>query len=357
MKKVVGLVVAVMAVTGLLAATTANATEGEPHKAFVCKYVGTPSVDETLQTGQNPIDVDFASLEAIPAVGVFFSDAQGRSVVIAIDVGQEEPGVESCPSPEGPPPTPLSAGATFTEATCDTPPAVHLAKTNIEGLGLRPFYDVAGPDFVDGHPVAGGTYTFTALAVVGFILTGDTVFTHTFAAAPTGCGTPPPPPPPPPPGTPTGTATVICDLGARLYRVSGTIDGQAADVVTPATFPGATKGVVEVVVRRGDTSFRTTVTLNGDCGPPATVTPPPVSVTVPVTPPATAKPPAAKPPAVKPKPKPKPKPAKPAKAKPAKPVVHKCVPTKNGTPRVWVKSGPNKGCHAQKPPGPQKLTG
>jgi hypothetical protein len=105
MKKVVGLVLAVAVLAGLVSAS-AFATGGEPHKAFVCKYVGTPGVDERLQTGQNPIDVDFASLEGIPVVGQFFSDAQGRSVVIAIDVGQEEPGVESCPPPEGPPPTP-----------------------------------------------------------------------------------------------------------------------------------------------------------------------------------------------------------------------------------------------------------
>lgn len=350
MKKILAVAAATTIIAGVSAAMPALATEGTPHKAFVCKYVGTPGVDETLQTGQNPISVDFASLDDIPAIGVFFTDAQGRSVVIAINTGQPEPGVESCPPPVGPPPIALATGVTFTEATCTSAPSFTLLKTLIDGLGPRPFYNVEGPDLIDGHPVAGGTYTFTPISIVGYVLTGGTVFTHTFAAAPTECGTPPPPPP----TQVTGTATVICDLGAQLYRLSGTIDGNAADIVTPATFPGSTKGVVEVIVRRGDTSFRTTVTLNGDCGPPTTVTPPPVSVTVPVTPPA-ATPPAAKPPAAKPPVKPKPtKPKKPKAAKPHKPTIHKCVPTKNGTKRVWVKGS---GCHTVKPPQPEKLTG
>ena len=84
------IVVAAVAALTLVLAGVAQATDSEPHKAFVCKYVGTPGVDETLQTGMNPISVDFASLDAIPAIGVFFADAQGRSVVIAIDVGQPE---------------------------------------------------------------------------------------------------------------------------------------------------------------------------------------------------------------------------------------------------------------------------
>src|SRR4029077_6223697 len=108
---------AAIVVLAALAAMPALATEGTPHKAFVCKYVGTPGVDERLQTGQNPISVDFASLDDIPAIGVFFTDAQGRSVVIAIDEGQPEPGVESCPSPEGPPPHVFAASATCNPAT------------------------------------------------------------------------------------------------------------------------------------------------------------------------------------------------------------------------------------------------
>lgn len=78
---------------------TATATNTHPeHKVFVCKYVGTPHVDERLQTGQNPIEVDGHALtgkDEDPQVGDLFSDAHGFSVVI--QVGGEDPGIESCP--------------------------------------------------------------------------------------------------------------------------------------------------------------------------------------------------------------------------------------------------------------------
>jgi len=72
-------------------------------KVFVCKYVGTPGVNERLQTGDNPINV---SVNAIPdgaAVGAYFADKQGRSFVLAFDTGQPEPDVSACPQPEVPP--------------------------------------------------------------------------------------------------------------------------------------------------------------------------------------------------------------------------------------------------------------
>ena len=75
---------------------------GPDGKVFVCKYVGTPGVDERLQTGQNPISV---SVNAIPLgdvqIGSEFADAQGRSVVIAFDIGQPEPSPDACPPPHG----------------------------------------------------------------------------------------------------------------------------------------------------------------------------------------------------------------------------------------------------------------
>lgn len=159
------------------------------------------------------------------------------------------------------------------------------------------------------------------------------------------------------PGTPsqvTGTATARCDLGNQTYRLTGTIDGQQADVVTPETFPGTTKGTVNVTVKRGDTSFRTTVTLNGDCAPPTTITPPSVTTIVPITVTAVVKPVAKPKPTVKPKPKPTRKPvAHKAKPKPKKPTVHTCKMLKDGTPRVWVKGH---GC-VPVPGEPKDLTG
>ncbi len=88
--------------------------DGQSEKVFVCKYVGTPNVDERLQTGNNPIEV---SVNAIPIysgqpasdlIGQEFADAQGRSIVIAVSPvrggGQgDEPTIEDCPAPAGPP--------------------------------------------------------------------------------------------------------------------------------------------------------------------------------------------------------------------------------------------------------------
>ena len=73
-------------------------------KVFVCKYVGKPGVDERLQTGNNPISVSVNAIKVDPVVvGAYFADAQGRSFVLADDVGQPEPKVSACPQPDVPP--------------------------------------------------------------------------------------------------------------------------------------------------------------------------------------------------------------------------------------------------------------
>ena len=101
--------------------------EGNPPpnpKFFVCKYVTTPGEGERLQTGQNPISVSENAFPAgvIPAVGVEFNDAQGRSLIIAEDVGQPEPPTrDDCPPPNPPPTTTTTTEAT-TSTTTTTPP-------------------------------------------------------------------------------------------------------------------------------------------------------------------------------------------------------------------------------------------
>lgn len=89
-------------------------------KYFVCKYVGTPNVNETLQTGQNPLSVSGNALTPPIVIGGYFNDAQGRSYVVAEDTGQPEP---SCPVPQNPtpPPTPPIAPPLVSPST---PPAV-----------------------------------------------------------------------------------------------------------------------------------------------------------------------------------------------------------------------------------------
>ena len=78
--------------SGLLQAAPAYATTDgipdEPKKVFVCKYVGTPDVNERLKAGKNPISVSISSIENFAGIGSFFADAQGRSYVIEFDTGQ-----------------------------------------------------------------------------------------------------------------------------------------------------------------------------------------------------------------------------------------------------------------------------
>jgi len=105
-------------VMGLLMAAcgSALATGEASDKVFVCKYVSTPGEGERLQTGDNPISV---SVNAIPLgdvrVGSEFADAQGRSVVIAFDIGQPEPPATDCPPPNDDPPPTTSTSTTEPE--------------------------------------------------------------------------------------------------------------------------------------------------------------------------------------------------------------------------------------------------
>ena len=96
-----------------LAVPAFSADPGDPQKVFVCKYVGTPDLDERLQTGNNPIEVSvnaipgYTGQEASALIGTAFADAQGRSIVIAVSAGPgggqgDEPTIEDCPAPDGP---------------------------------------------------------------------------------------------------------------------------------------------------------------------------------------------------------------------------------------------------------------
>jgi hypothetical protein len=102
---------------------------------FVCKYVGTPGVDEELQTGNNPISVSVNAIpffdpndpdfdEAEELVGQFFNDQQGRSFVLEVDVGQDEPPVTDCPPPSTTTTTTTvtTTTTTTTGTTTTTPP-------------------------------------------------------------------------------------------------------------------------------------------------------------------------------------------------------------------------------------------
>ncbi len=76
--------------------------EPEIGKVYVCKYVGTPGVDERLQTGQNPIEVSVNAVPQPVVIGSYFPDAQGRSYVLGFVPMVPEPTRDNCPHPDLP---------------------------------------------------------------------------------------------------------------------------------------------------------------------------------------------------------------------------------------------------------------
>jgi len=102
-RRSLGAGLAVLLVPVGLAFINADSASAAPQgKVFVCKYVGTPGVDERLQTGNNPISVSSnATMGA--TVGSTFNDKQGRSLVIAPDVGQPKPVCPATPPGVTPP--------------------------------------------------------------------------------------------------------------------------------------------------------------------------------------------------------------------------------------------------------------
>ena len=102
---------ATIAAVGLVALSAPAYAADADSMVWVCKYVGTPGVDEVLSPGENPIRVSGNSadedMDGQVFVGDQFADAQGRSVVVQIE--GPDPGADICASPLSPTtsPTPL----------------------------------------------------------------------------------------------------------------------------------------------------------------------------------------------------------------------------------------------------------
>ena len=120
-RRAVSLITSVaFAATGALALSSATSATADEHNqwVYVCKYVGTPGVDERLQTGQNPILVSVNAIDGPPIIGAPFQDAQGRSVVIGY--GEPGGGQEGEPEPVCPPELPPPPTETTTPPTTET---------------------------------------------------------------------------------------------------------------------------------------------------------------------------------------------------------------------------------------------
>lgn len=158
---------------------TALATQGDPHKVVVCKYVGTPGVDERLQTGQNPIVVDEASLEGDGFVGIFpfeFEDAHGKSIAIRYAVDSHDGDISECPGYVAPSEEPSSEPSTTPSEAPSTEPSVEPSVTPSEAPSSEPSTTPTEPTRpnptnppTDTAPLAGddyGTNLFWVLAAL-----------------------------------------------------------------------------------------------------------------------------------------------------------------------------------------------
>lgn len=143
--------------------------EGECfEKVFVCKYVGTPGINERLQTGQNPISISVNAIKDFQGVGSYFNDAQGRSFVLAFDEGQEEPSVDECPGVEEPTVTVLATVCIAEGQTGSF--TVHVSNPNAYAVEYK--VDAEGGN-TETKTIDGGTYA-------DFAFTGYTAGTYDY---------------------------------------------------------------------------------------------------------------------------------------------------------------------------------
>lgn len=181
----------------LVFATPVTATNEDPHKVIVCKYVGQPGVSELVQTGDNPIQVDEAALEGEGFTGEFpfpFEDAQGGSLAIRFAENEQDKGdISECPVP--PPDVPDLDFSDCTEPG-------ESGSITIEGLDEGVTVRVNGPTVgtfdEDGtYPLLPGHYGYRV------VFDGEPLDQGTFDIGE--CPPPPPPPSVPPPSTPPST--------------------------------------------------------------------------------------------------------------------------------------------------------
>jgi hypothetical protein len=148
--------------TFVVVASAAIACQTVPdRKVAVCKYVGKPGVNEVLKSGENPIVVSINALVGpngtMPTLGQSFSDAQGRSVVVALP-GMALPEQGSCPAPVTPQQV-TPAGPTTTPATCSSGETLAMPDDSV-GIVYSENGSLTGP----------GSVTITATARDGYTL-------------------------------------------------------------------------------------------------------------------------------------------------------------------------------------------
>lgn len=157
----VALVVSVFS-SGIMTPATAFA-DSDP-KVFVCKYVGSPGVNEVLKEGKNPISVNSNA-----TIGTSFNDGQERSYVLSLDTTapgpEDDPDVISCPAP-----------TVSTQEVITTP----MVDQEVVCGADNDTYSVADGDTYDVLDNQDGTFTLTAIA--GHVFADNELTTLTLTA-------------------------------------------------------------------------------------------------------------------------------------------------------------------------------
>jgi hypothetical protein len=133
-----------------VAASVALACASVPDKKVaVCKYVGKPGVNEVLTPGENPILVSISALVGPagdePSLGQQFSDAQGRSVVVALP-GMPVPAQGSC-APPSEPESVVPTEPVITPATCESGATLTMP-AETDGIAYTAEGGLTGPSVV-----------------------------------------------------------------------------------------------------------------------------------------------------------------------------------------------------------------
>lgn len=106
LKKVVPAVFVAIVMAAAAVWYIASPSSAATDKVYVCKYVGTPGVDEVLKAGKNPIEVAVSSIQQNQWNGQvpgYFSDAHDRSFVLGYVGEIPEPSSSDCPGGDNPP--------------------------------------------------------------------------------------------------------------------------------------------------------------------------------------------------------------------------------------------------------------
>jgi hypothetical protein len=217
---------ALIAALGVFAAVALAGDGGPPLDEHGC----TPSQvfwQGTCQAGSTPITIcHVAGLASDPAnyvtLNITLAAAVGQAGHFGENgtpnAGHEQDTLGACQPPVVDIET--TAGVTFHNATCDTDASVTYANTDKVSYAVT-----------SGSIAAGQSVEITATAKDGFTLgEGQSVFTFTFAAAPTNCGPPPPADIEVTPGVtfqdPTcevGAAVVPTTTTGLMYTIEGTV--------------------------------------------------------------------------------------------------------------------------------------